>query len=60
MVEKKEDNKNSNTQDKKENSKNSNIKDKNWEEKFKKMAENEDDQLLMNDVFDDENFEEWM
>ena len=27
MVEKKEDNKNSNTQDKKENSKNSNIKD---------------------------------
>tara|TARA_B100001079_G_C16242163_1_gene439497 strand:+ start:75 stop:485 length:411 start_codon:yes stop_codon:yes gene_type:complete len=33
---------------------------KNWEEKFKKMAENEDDQLLMNDVFDDENFEEWI
>lgn len=32
---------------------------KNWEEKFKKMAEQEDDQLLMNDVFDDENFEEW-
>ena len=33
---------------------------KNWEEKFKKMAENEDDQLLMNDVFDDENFDEWI
>lgn len=33
---------------------------KNWEEKFKKMAENEDDQLLVNDVFDDENFDEWI
>ncbi|MGA8854751.1 MAG: AbrB/MazE/SpoVT family DNA-binding domain-containing protein [Christiangramia sp.] len=33
---------------------------KNWEEKFKKMAKNEDDQLLMNDVFDDENFDEWI
>lgn len=32
---------------------------KNWEEKFKKMAENDDDQLLMNDVFEDENFDEW-
>lgn len=32
---------------------------KNWEEKFRKMAENEDDQLLMDDVFEDENFEEW-
>ncbi|AVR46799.1 MazF family transcriptional regulator [Christiangramia fulva] len=32
---------------------------KNWEEKFREMAENEDDQLLMNDVFDDENFDEW-
>ncbi|MEG9329104.1 AbrB/MazE/SpoVT family DNA-binding domain-containing protein [Salinimicrobium catena] len=32
---------------------------KNWEEKFKKMAEQEEDRLLMNDVFDDENFEEW-
>lgn len=32
---------------------------KNWEEKFKKMAENEGDQLLMNDVFEDENFDEW-
>lgn len=30
---------------------------KNWEEKFSKMAE--DDQLLMDDVFEDENFEQW-
>lgn len=33
---------------------------KNWEEQFKKMANNEDDQLLMNDVFEDENFDEWI
>ncbi len=33
---------------------------KDWEEKFKKMAINEDDQLLMKDVFDDENFDEWI
>jgi len=32
---------------------------KNWEKAFKKMHENGDDQLLMNDVFEDENFEEW-
>ncbi|MBW7844109.1 MAG: AbrB/MazE/SpoVT family DNA-binding domain-containing protein [Bacteroidia bacterium] len=32
---------------------------KNWEKAFKKMRENGDDQLLMDDVFDDENFEEW-
>jgi antitoxin MazE len=32
---------------------------KNWENSFKKMHENRDDQLLMNDVFEDENFEEW-
>lgn len=31
----------------------------NWENEFKKMAENQDDKLLINDVFDDENFEEW-
>jgi antitoxin MazE len=30
-----------------------------WEKAFKKMHENEDDKLLMDDVFDDENFEEW-
>lgn len=32
---------------------------KNWENEFKKMSENGDDNLLMNDVFDDENLEEW-
>lgn len=32
---------------------------KNWEESFKMMHENGDDQLLMDDVFEDENFEEW-
>ena len=32
---------------------------KNWEEEFRKMAQNEDDQLLMKDVFEDESFEEW-
>ena len=32
---------------------------KGWEEAFKKMAENSDDRLLINDVFDDENLEEW-
>ena len=32
---------------------------KNWEIEFKKMRLNEDDKLLMNDVFDDENLEEW-
>lgn len=32
---------------------------KGWDKAFQKMHENEDDQLLMDDVFDDENFEEW-
>ncbi|WP_282019190.1 AbrB/MazE/SpoVT family DNA-binding domain-containing protein [Salegentibacter mishustinae] len=32
---------------------------KNWEEKFKEMANNNDDEPLMNDVFEDENFDEW-
>ena len=32
---------------------------KNWEEKFKEMSANNDDELLMNDVFEDENFDEW-
>ena len=32
---------------------------KGWEKALKKMAENGDDRLLINDVFDDENFEEW-
>lgn len=31
---------------------------KNWEKAFKKMSEAKDDQLLMDDVFIDENFEE--
>ena len=32
---------------------------KGWEKSFKKMHKNGDDQLLINDVFEDENFEEW-
>ncbi|UOB18947.1 AbrB/MazE/SpoVT family DNA-binding domain-containing protein [Abyssalbus ytuae] len=32
---------------------------KNWEKEFKKMRDNKDDKLLMNDIFDDENLEEW-
>ncbi|MBN3581461.1 AbrB/MazE/SpoVT family DNA-binding domain-containing protein [Algoriphagus aestuarii] len=32
---------------------------KNWEKEFKKMNERGDDQLMMNDVFEDENLEEW-
>jgi antitoxin MazE len=32
---------------------------KNWEKAFQKMHENADDQLLIDDVFTDENFEEW-
>lgn len=31
---------------------------KNWEKAFKKMHEIGDDKLLINDVFEDENFEE--
>lgn len=30
-----------------------------WEDEFKKMAKNNDDQLLIDDVFEDENLEEW-
>lgn len=33
---------------------------KDWEKEFKKMVENGDDKLLMNDVFGDENLEEWI
>ena len=33
---------------------------KNWEKEFKKMNKNGDDKLLMNDVFEDENLEEWI
>ena len=32
---------------------------KNWEIAFKKMNLENDDQLLIDDVFNDENFEEW-
>jgi antitoxin MazE len=32
---------------------------KDWEKAFQKMHENGDDQLFMNDVFEDETFEEW-
>ncbi len=32
---------------------------RNWEKAFEKMRMNHDDKLLMNDVFDDENLDEW-
>lgn len=32
---------------------------KGWEEAFKKMSENGDDKPLMDDVFEEESFEEW-
>jgi len=32
---------------------------KNWETAFKKMRLENDDQLLVNDVFENETFEEW-
>ena len=32
---------------------------KGWEKAFKKMAENGDDKLYFDDVFEDENLEEW-
>ena len=32
---------------------------KGWDKQFKKMHAEEDDQLLFDDVFDDENLEEW-
>ena len=33
---------------------------KGWETVFKEMNENGDDQLLFNDVFENENLEEWI
>ncbi|MBW6483423.1 MAG: AbrB/MazE/SpoVT family DNA-binding domain-containing protein [Vicingaceae bacterium] len=33
---------------------------KGWEKAFKAMNENGDDQLLFNDVFENENLEEWI
>ncbi|MDP2069618.1 MAG: AbrB/MazE/SpoVT family DNA-binding domain-containing protein [Lutibacter sp.] len=32
---------------------------KDWENAFEKMRLHNDDKLLMNDVFDEENFDEW-
>lgn len=32
---------------------------KGWDESFKLMHENGDDKLVMPDLFDDENFDEW-
>lgn len=32
---------------------------KGWDKAFKKMHEEGEDQLLFNDVFEDENFDEW-
>jgi len=32
---------------------------KGWEKSFKQMSANGDDKLMINDVFDDEFFEEW-
>ena len=32
---------------------------KGWDKAFQNMHEQGDDQLLMNDVFEDENFDEW-
>ncbi|RAV27697.1 AbrB/MazE/SpoVT family DNA-binding domain-containing protein [Sinomicrobium soli] len=32
----------------------------NWEKEFKEMSKKGDDKLLMNDVFEDENLDEWI
>ena len=32
---------------------------KGWDKAFQKMHKNGEDQLLLDDVFDDENFDEW-
>jgi antitoxin MazE len=32
---------------------------KGWEKAFKRMHDNSDDKLLLDDVFEDETFEEW-
>jgi len=31
----------------------------NWEEDFKRVHENGDDELLIDDIFEDKNLEEW-
>ena len=33
---------------------------KDWDIAFKEMGENQDDRLLFNDVFENENLEEWI
>ena len=33
---------------------------KNWENEFRKMSKNGDDKLLMNDIFEGENLDEWI
>jgi antitoxin MazE len=33
---------------------------KDWDKAFQKMHENGDDELLINEVFEDENLEEWI
>ena len=33
---------------------------KNWEKEFRKMSKKGDDKLLMNDIFEDENLDEWI
>ncbi|WKV13719.1 AbrB/MazE/SpoVT family DNA-binding domain-containing protein [Marivirga harenae] len=35
------------------------IPRKGWEKAFKEMSDNKDDSLLFNDVFEDENLNEW-
>jgi antitoxin MazE len=32
---------------------------KGWDNAFQKMHENNDDQLLLDDIFEDKNFDEW-
>lgn len=32
---------------------------KGWRETYKKMAERAEDKLIIDDIFDDENFDEW-
>jgi antitoxin MazE len=32
---------------------------KGWDEMFKEMSQNQDDELLIQDIFDDEQFESW-
>jgi antitoxin MazE len=32
---------------------------KGWDQAFKKMHENGDDQLLMDDIFEEESFDQW-